>query len=190
MRIKGVCRANSDGFGNPGAPGTQSLPVSLLAVVQPSSAIRRNWRNRFRWSYLVPVSSGLSLWYQARRHWTSFPDLLRVNAEEPAGEGISIKARRSTPAPGTILKAVNLGTKWPPFESTCLVRSLVLAGLLRHYGYPARVVIGVQSQGLRDPSDRWFAHAWVDMGASTTVAGYDHLVRLDLSRNASGRRKH
>jgi hypothetical protein len=132
------------------------------------------WAHRLRWAYLIPVSSSLSLWYQVSRRWRKFPDFAgpdREGGEEP------VNNIRAQAMPATIFTAVRWGTRWPPFRSTCLVRSLVLARLLRFYGHPATVVIGVPQEGLED-AGVWFAHAWVDMGKSVDASGYQELVRL------------
>jgi len=63
-----------------------------------------------------------------------------------------------------------------PFRTTCLVRSMVLARMLRHRGYSAHVVIGLPKEGVgRGPR---FAHAWVEAEGAAGSSGFSELVRL------------
>jgi Transglutaminase-like superfamily len=63
-----------------------------------------------------------------------------------------------------------------PFDSRCLLRSLVLVSLLARRGLPASLVIGVVSE------PRFTAHAWVESGdvplLPTNGPSYRRLVRL------------
>lgn len=63
-----------------------------------------------------------------------------------------------------------------PFDSRCLLRSLVLVSLLARRGLPASLVIGVVSE------PRFTAHAWVESEdvalLPTNGPSYQRLVRL------------
>jgi hypothetical protein len=63
-----------------------------------------------------------------------------------------------------------------PFDSRCLVRSLVLSDLLARRGVPSRLVIGVKTGA------KFEAHAWVEMSGMAVLPGaaaeYDRLVEL------------
>jgi hypothetical protein len=75
-----------------------------------------------------------------------------------------------------LVASVRIATAVRPFRTTCLVRSMVLARMLRRRGYLAQVVVGVPADGIdRDPR---FAHAWVEAGGTAGSPGYSELVRL------------
>ena len=67
-------------------------------------------------------------------------------------------------APSDLFTATRLGRAvhrflgHMPYDSQCLVRSLVLTLLLERRGIPSRIVIGVR------PGQRFMAHAWVEAG--------------------------
>jgi hypothetical protein len=75
-----------------------------------------------------------------------------------------------------LVASVRLATSIWPFRTTCLVRSMVLARMLRRRGYSAHVVIGVPKEGIgQDPR---FAHAWVEVEGGAGSPGFSELVRL------------
>ena len=57
---------------------------------------------------------------------------------------------------GKICSTLNIACVWYPRRAECLQRSAVLTCLLRHYGFPAQMVIGTQKLPFR-------AHAWVEL---------------------------
>jgi hypothetical protein len=63
-----------------------------------------------------------------------------------------------------------------PFDSRCLVRSLVLSDLLARRGVASRMIIGVKTGA------EFEAHAWIEVSGAQVVAGeaaeYDRLVEL------------
>jgi Transglutaminase-like superfamily len=85
-------------------------------------------------------------------------------------------AQRRGPMPATIVRAVEMATARPPLKTTCLVRSLVAARLLRRYGHSAKVVIGVPSGGTS--TDTWTAHAWLEVMPTRAPDDYEEIVRL------------
>jgi len=84
--------------------------------------------------------------------------------------------RYGRPLLPTAATAVRLATSIPPFRTTCLVRSMALAKILRRRGYSAQVVIGVPKEGVGQ--DTRFAHAWVEVKDGPGSPGYAELVRL------------
>jgi len=133
----------------------------------PSGAARGRWLRRFQYAHLVPEALGLSLCCRFRR---KKGPLFRVSVEfdrwPPLG-GLALS---------TAVTAVRLATAMWPFRTTCLVRSMVLARMLRRRGYPAEVVIGITEKGVdRDPR---FAHAWVEVNPGPGSPGFSELVRL------------
>jgi len=132
-----------------------------------SGGAGRRWVRRLRHAHLVPEALGLSLRY---RLW---------GQKGPLSSGTVEPGRRSPqggPALSAAVTAVRLATSIPPFRTTCLVRSMVLARILRRRGYPAEVVIGVPEEGVG--TDPRFAHAWVEVRDGPGSPGYSELVRL------------
>jgi len=127
------------------------------------------WIRRLRWAPLVPEALGLSLRYRVGRGKRP----LSTAMVEPDPQSAARPARPSVP---TVVAAVRLATSIWPFRTTCLVRSMVLARMLRRRGYPAEVVIGVREDGVEE--DPRFAHAWVEVRDGPGSPGYSELVRL------------
>jgi hypothetical protein len=105
----------------------------------------------------------------------SLPDtLIRLRtSEQPAHEAETYEERLLGLRLGG---AVSRSLSWLPFDSRCLVRSLVLARLLARRGIRAHVVIGVRSE------PDFAAHAWVESGTvpllPTHESEYERLVVL------------
>jgi hypothetical protein len=57
----------------------------------------------------------------------------------------------------TVCSAINLACIWYPKEVRCLQRSAASVCLLRRYGVPAQMIIGVRQMPFG-------AHAWVEVG--------------------------
>jgi hypothetical protein len=127
------------------------------------------WVRRLRWAHLVAEAVALTLRYRLRGGTRGLPPAEARPARRPAG-------RLSRPSLSTAVWAVQLATSIWPFRTTCLVRSLVLARILRRRGYPAEVVIGVPEEGVG--ADPRFAHAWVEVRDGPGSPGYSELVRL------------
>jgi hypothetical protein len=120
-----------------------------------------------RYAHLVPEALGLSLRY---RLWRQKGPLSSVTVEPGR------RSPQGGPALSTTVTAVRLATSIPPFRTTCLVRSMVLARMLRRRGYSAHVVIGLPMEGVgQDPR---FAHAWVEVEEGIGSPGFSELVRL------------
>jgi hypothetical protein len=124
---------------------------------------------RLRWAHLVPEALALNLWYR----WGRRNGALARARVEPSRRS---PARYGRPTLSTAVAAVRMATSIWPFRTTCLVRSLVLARILRRRGYPAEVVIGVREDGVG--TDPRFAHAWVEVRDGPGSPGYAELVRL------------
>jgi hypothetical protein len=125
------------------------------------------WIRRLRWAHLVPEALAVRLAYRLGR---------RKQALVPAGVEPGPSPRHGRPPLSTAVTAVRLATSIWPFRTTCLVRAIVLARMLRRRGYPAEVVIGVSEEGVdRDPR---FAHAWVEVDKAAGPPGFSELVRL------------
>jgi hypothetical protein len=127
------------------------------------------WVRRLRWVHLVPEALGLSLRYRVGGRKRPLSSAM----VEPEFRSAARAARPPVP---TVLAVVRLVTSIWPFRTTCLVRAIVLARMLRRRGYPAEVVIGVSEEGVdRDPR---FAHAWVEVDKAVGPPGFSELVRL------------
>ena len=97
------------------------------------------------------AAARVPLWLHGRR-WT---ELLQEPPPRP---------RRAAPPRGTLWTAVTTvrilaAVPGSPWKYTCLYRSVAECLVLRRYGYPAVVRIGVR--GERGPNPGIVAHAWV-----------------------------
>jgi hypothetical protein len=63
----------------------------------------------------------------------------------------------ATDAIERVCSAIDMGCIWYWKEARCLQRSAATACLLRKYGVPAKMVIGIQQMPFK-------AHAWVEVG--------------------------
>jgi hypothetical protein len=113
----------------------------------------------------------LSLWR------SDLPSTLRSIRAAPVSAGSHFPAGPAAQEFGRRLaRAVNKTLGRLPFDSRCLLRSLVLLSLLAKRGLPASLVIGVTSK------PQFGAHAWIESkdGAllSTNGEGHERLVRL------------
>lgn len=144
-------------------------------------------RHRLRWAYLVPWAVASVMWCRVAAPRKRLADVLRAPTPGASTPGASPPAPiAGAPTAATVAGAVRWATRVPPFRSTCIVRAVVLARMLRRYGYPAQVVIGLDERG-RHAAKR-FAHAWVECHArsatgavgATGSAGYTELVRLEV----------
>jgi len=95
-----------------------------------------------------------------RRGLAAFPELAAPEQEAPAlpDPAQLALARR-------IAKMVDLAAARGPWRASCLVRSLVLARLLRARGIPCELVVGSRLDGVA--AERFSAHAWVRCGDAT-----------------------
>jgi hypothetical protein len=124
---------------------------------------------RVRWAYLIPVAAGMSIRYRLWARRRSFREVSGSNRYRSL-------AQRRGPMPATVVRAVEIATARPPLKTTCLVRSLVAARLLRRYGHSAKVVIGVPPGGTS--TDTWTAHAWLEVRPAQPFGDYEEIVRL------------
>lgn len=69
-----------------------------------------------------------------------------------------VRAARTPNATARVCRAIDLACIWYFKEVQCLQRSVVTACLLRNYGIPAHLVIGVRHTPFK-------AHAWVEVEA-------------------------
>jgi hypothetical protein len=134
-----------------------------------SGATEGPWGRRVRWAHLVPEALAFSLRYRVGRGNRPLDPATTESARRPPG-------RYGRPPLSTTVAAVRLATAMWPFRTTCLVRSMVLARILRRRGYPVEVVIGLPKEGVgQDPR---FAHAWVEVEGAAGSPGFSELVRL------------
>jgi hypothetical protein len=116
----------------------------------------------------------------AIRVWTTYVEVRRALRRHPlpiAAAALAAPAGRS-PRPAALLsRAVTRALRVGPWQSRCLVRSLVLFRMLRAQGTAAELVIGLPSAA--SDAD---AHAWVelegrDLGPAPGRHGHEELVR-------------
>lgn len=81
-----------------------------------------------------------------------------------------------------IVWAVNVASRYVPM-ATCLTQALVSEMLLRRYGYPASMHIGVA----RSEGGQFQAHAWVESNGSVVIGGSEAaLKRYTLLMTSDG----
>jgi hypothetical protein len=110
----------------------------------------------------------------ASRRWIDGPRLSELLREPPAARPGARVPRGAVGAALLLLKAL---ARLPrsPWRNTCLYRSVAECLLLRRYGVPAILKIGVRN-GQEDDIE---AHAWVvrgDRPAGTADQGHEPLV--------------
>jgi len=77
-------------------------------------------------------------------------------------------AAAGRPAPERIAWAVMAVSRVVPRGSNCLVRALATGIMLRRYGYPSELKIGVMK-----PADgRFEAHAWLESGGAVVIGDF------------------
>ena len=100
-------------------------------------------------------------WLLLRRGPVAAVGVLRGDIPEPAaGEVESTRFRRDLRFGRAVVKVL----RFVPTDSRCLMRSLVLTGMLARRGVYATVVIGVR------PGPEFGAHAWVEVGGCALLA--------------------
>lgn len=109
--------------------------------------------------------------------WRSdLPSTLRVVRSSDLREGARFPGPEAQELGKQLARAVTRTLGGLPFDSRCLMRSLVLVSLLARRGLPASLVIGVVSE------PRFTAHAWVESEdvalLPTNGPAYQRLVRL------------
>jgi hypothetical protein len=114
--------------------------------------------------------------------------LLERLTPEPA-----VRESGGGPSADRVAWAVRRTSRTVP-AATCLTQALAAQVLLRRYGIPARIHIGVA----KDESNRLVAHAWVESGGRVVIGGggleqYTPLMVLEGERvsapaDCSGRR--
>lgn len=135
------------------------------------------WLRKVRWAHLVLTSAAYSIWFRWARRRIPFTELVGPYLDETS----EIGRKRRFPQAGTLSRAVNLATSVWPLRTTCLIRSLVLAKLLRRYGHQAVVVLGVIDKASRQD---WLAHAWVETGVGAGTRERLRLIALDEAHTA------
>jgi len=76
------------------------------------------------------------------------------------------------PSPERIAWAVATAGRAVPGAGNCLVRALATGIVLRRYGYPSELKIGV----MKPVGGRFEAHAWLESGSSVVIGDF-HLDR-------------
>jgi hypothetical protein len=80
------------------------------------------------------------------------------------------------PSPDRIAWAVATASRVVPRGGNCLVRALATGIVLRRYGYPSELKIGV----MKPVGGRFEAHAWLESGGNVVIGDFqlDQYVRL------------
>lgn len=116
------------------------------------------------------------LWLYALVRWRLLRGDLRDGLAELRGSSAGEGEERHPALAYRLAWAVERVLGHLPFDSRCLVRSLVLIGLLARRSIPAMLVIGVR------PGADFGAHAWVERDGRPLLpdggAEFDRLVTL------------
>ena len=80
------------------------------------------------------------------------------------------------PSPDRIAWAVECVSRVVPRGNNCLVRALATGIVLKRYGYPSELKIGV----MKPAGGRFEAHAWLESGGNVVIGDFqlDHYVPL------------
>ena len=85
----------------------------------------------------------------------------------------------SAPSPSLIARAVSGASRYLPGTGGCLTKALAAQSLLRRFGHPASLQLGVSRGG----THTFRAHAWVESGGEVLVGGpVDDFVPLRPTR--------
>lgn len=105
--------------------------------------------------------------FQLRRR--SLPEVLETVRDFRVKEN-------SSPGPARLGRAVELTLRPMPRDASCLVKSVVLVGMLARRSVPTSLVIGVR------PGAQFAAHAWVELRDQPLIGGdpaeYQRLAEL------------
>lgn len=91
--------------------------------------------------------------------------------------------RAGAPAPDRIAWAVAAASRAVPQGANCLLRALATGAILRRYGYPSELKIGV----MKSEAGNFQAHAWLESAGSVVIGDFqlDQYVPLRPSDTAA-----
>jgi hypothetical protein len=94
-----------------------------------------------------------------------------------------IDASGVRPSPDRIAWAVGVASRVVPRGDNCLVRALATGIMLRRYGHPSELKIGV----MKPAGGRFEAHAWLESGGSVVIGDFqlDRYVTLAARDSAA-----
>jgi hypothetical protein len=81
---------------------------------------------------------------------------------------IRTDAAAGRPSPDRIAWAVRIASKMVPGGENCLVRALATGVMLKRYGHPSELKIGV----MKPAGGRFEAHAWLESGGSVVIGDF------------------
>ncbi len=90
-------------------------------------------------------------------------------------------ATATQPSPGRIAWAVATVSRVVPRGRNCLVRALATGIVLKRYGYPSELRIGVMK-----PDGRFEAHAWLESGGSVVIGDFQLDQYVPLTAPGAG----
>ena len=115
---------------------------------------------RARLALEVIYMYGRVRWLVLRRGSVPAVAILRKGISEQADGAGSLRVRRGLHFGRAVVKVL----RFVPADGRCLMRSLVLTGMLARRGVYARVIIGVR------PDPGFEAHAWVEVEGQPVLA--------------------
>ena len=87
---------------------------------------------------------------------------------EAMSRPVRIDADAARPSPDRIAWATATASRAVPRGSNCLVRALATGIVLKRYGYPSELKIGVT----KPAAGRFEAHAWLESGGSVVIGDF------------------
>jgi hypothetical protein len=93
------------------------------------------------------------------------------------------RSSNDRPAPEKIAWAVATASRAVPRGGNCLLRALATGIILKRYGYPSELKIGV----MKPEGEGFYAHAWLESGGSIIIGDFklDQYVTLHVSETVS-----
>jgi hypothetical protein len=132
---------------------------------------------------------GAPLWVRGRRFERLLDRAGGPEVDSPSSSGIV----GTDPLPGRIVFAMRIARAllrrlaWPPlspWRNTCLYRSIAECNVLRRYGVPAAIRLGVRNED--PPHGPIVAHAWVVYPGATATATHVPLAPVSGAPSAEG----
>lgn len=142
----------------------------------PERAQELAWTPRLGTGAKLALTAEVLRTYARARRWLRSAELRVVIdrlREVPSSDAAPADPREALVAGARLSRAVTSTLPRLPVDSSCLLQSLVLTGMLARRGIDGRLVIGVR------PGEEFGAHAWVEVhGRALLDPQGDEFARL------------
>ena len=117
------------------------------------------------------------------------PSRMTLDLLRPLADSAPRAIPRRRPSAARLLASIERAGRRVP-RATCLTQAVAAKLLLRHFGYPGRLCVGVA----RDAGGSYRAHAWLEDGSRILIGGaesraYARLAAFDSSARRTGRER-